>query len=377
MARSANSSLRPRTLAATLALGFVALAPGACGLDRSGLEGNFPPPPFDAEFETIEITTTGGQSGAGGIGAAGSGGGVAGRDGGGGGMVGTGGGPGVGGKGVGGNVGTGGKGQGGAIGTGGNGVGGAIGTGGSGQGGTGVGGNVGTGGRGQGGMGTGGSGAGGNVNGDGGVDSGGMAGGGGQLGLGGGGAGGTGALGGAGGMATVCNPGCGPCERCTGAHTCEVDPNSLWDLAAVSATLNPVNTPPVGPSAPWDVAGEPLGGSLPDPFCELEMPSRPVPSHTETIIDTVAPDWSALTPVTGAQLNPAGSPLRAGDFMMGGQPWLLWIGDNDGGPGDATLGEMMCQINGPLTAADFRAGGFSRTNVESCSSARFKLTCRP
>ena len=44
--------------------------------------------------------------------------------------------------------------------------------------------------------------------------------------------------------------------------------------------------------------------------------------------------------------------------------------------GDATLGEMMCTINGPLTAADFRGGVFSRSAVESCLSVSFKLTCR-
>jgi hypothetical protein len=356
MARSAKFPHRPRTLAATLALGLAALAPGACGLDRSGLEGELPPPTIDAYFETIEITATGGNSGTGGD-SMGSGG----ADGSGG-MVGSGGSLGVGGNGVGGTFGTGGKG-----------VGGTFGTGGSGQGGMGIGGS-GSGGKGQGGMGIGGSGSGGTV--DGGVGSGGTTGVGGQIGVGGRGAGGTMGLGGAGGGATGCNPGCAPCERCTAAGACDIDPNSLWDLTAVSATLNP-NDGPAALAAPWDVAGEPLGGALPDPFCQLEIPSRQSVSHTDTIIDTVTPDWSALTPATGAQLNPAGAPLRAGDFMVGGLSWLLWIGDNDGGLGDATLGETMCQINGPLTSADFRAGGWTTTNVESCISAKFKLTCRP
>jgi hypothetical protein len=243
----------------------------------------------------------------------------------------------------------------------------------------GIGGNVGTGGSGQGGVGVGGSGSGGNGNGDAGADSGGLIGVGGQIGVGGRGAGGTPGLGGAGGaVTTVCTPACGPCERCTAAHTCEVDPASLWDLAAVSASLNPIDPfAPAASPATWDVAGEPIGGPLPDPFCQLEIPSKQLVGRTATITDSLAPNWSALAPATSAQVNPAGTPLRAGDLMAGGQPWLLWIGDDDVGVEGVTLGEMMCQISGPLTTADFHAGGFTRTNVESCFSATFKLTCRP
>ncbi|HET6147953.1 MAG TPA: hypothetical protein VFH68_10520 [Polyangia bacterium] len=211
---------------------------------------------------------------------------------------------------------------------------------------------------------------------------------GGGMGIGGDGAGGDsvgagGAPGGTGGATGIggapCQT-CAACERCTAAGTCEVDPESHWDLSVVSATLNqtdPYNTPAQG--LDWDLDLEPVGGPLPDPFCELDqlvMSSVRVVGQARALTDTVTPNWSTALAPDRPLLHPAGAPIRAGDLMPGGPAWLIWIGDDDGGSLFPS-GETMCQIEGPLTAIDFRAGGFVRSNVASCLSATFKLTCHP
>jgi hypothetical protein len=181
---------------------------------------------------------------------------------------------------------------------------------------------------------------------------------------------------GAGGATGVCSPACGPCEICTAAGACDVDPNSTWDLAAIAAALNPVD--PGNQIAPntWDVPTEPIEGPNPDPFCELDMPPpTTVIGQTATIPNTLAPIWSALVGPNPGLLNPPQAPLRAGDLLAGGKPWILFIGDDDAGILFPS-GETMCTINGPLLPSDFRAGGFMRTNIGSCFSASFKLTCR-
>jgi hypothetical protein len=343
-------------LAVPVAVALLGSTLAGCGLDRSGLEGTFggggSPSNVDAAFETITIIAEDGRTGAGG---AASEGGAGGDD------LDDGGQPGSGGSGSGGVSGGG---------AGGTGVGGATGVGGQpGVGGTmGVGGRIGTGGAGVGGMGTGGMGTGG-------CNSLTCP---------------TGCC-----MGSTCVPTptaqrcgragvqcqtCAPCERCSGAGACEVDPESHWDLSAVSAILNaadPHNKPNDGTD--WDLEQEPVGGPLPDPFCELDQfvaSSVQVVGQAPALIDTITPNWSAALAPERPLLHPEAAPIRAGDLMPGGPAWLIWIGDDDGGSLFPS-GETVCQIDGPLTTADFRAGGFMRNNVDSCASATFKLTCHP
>ena len=108
-------------------------------------------------------------------------------------------------------------------------------------------------------------------NADGGTD----AGAGGTPGVGGSGTGGMGMGGapGVGGMGPppVCMPACGPCQRCTANHTCEVDPASTWDLAAVSAAVMSDDPNVQGAVKNWDQPSGEIGGVLPDPFVELDF----------------------------------------------------------------------------------------------------------
>jgi hypothetical protein len=166
---------------------------------------------------------------------------------------------------------------------------------------------------------------------------------------------------------------CDACERCSTAGSCELDPSSHWEMSATSASLNKIDPWDTFPATAWDLPNEQFGGSRPDPFVQLEMPSNSPIGVTATIIDNLTPNWAGLTPATGSLLQPAGTTLRAADLLPGGQPWLVWVGDDDG----ANLGELMCEIDGPIDAAAFKAGGFTRSNVASCLSLSIKLACKP
>lgn len=357
-------------------VGVVVLALGGCGLDRTGLEhvllpgvgGN--PGNGDAAADRIvvgsggsggSIVGTGGESGAGGgIVVDGTGGKIdgGGMNGAGGMIAGSGGIIGTGGTivGTGGMAGSGGMiaGSGGMIGTGGT----IAGTGGSADGGTG--GAVGD-------AGTGGTGLGGSP---------GMGG----MGMGGMGVAGAPGVGGAG--APVCPTPCGPCQRCGASHSCEVDPASTWDVSAIAASINPVdpNVKASNATKDWDVdTGGEIGGSQPDPFVELDYLSTAVMpiGHTTPITDTLLPNWGALMGPAAALLNPMNAPVHASDLMAGGKSWLITVFDDDVDTAVGPFGEIICDINGPLTSADFINGGFTRVNVDSCFSVSIKLTCHP
>ncbi len=191
--------------------------------------------------------------------------------------------------------------------------------------------------------------------------------------------GGAPGLGGAGG-ATVCAPACGPCQRCTASHTCEVDPASTWDLAAISASLKSTDPHVQSPDPPnWDLPSGEIGGILPDPFVELDILSTAITpiGHSAVIVDSLLPNWGALMPPTQALLNPMAAPLHASDLMAGGKNWLITVFDDDVDTASGSFGETMCEVNGPLTSADFVNGGFTRTNVDSCVSISIKLSCHP
>jgi hypothetical protein len=126
-----------------------------------------------------------------------------------------------------------------------------------------------------------------------------------------------------------------------------------------------------------------IGDILPDPFVELDVlmpqttnPITPI-GHTAVIVDTLVPNWGALTPASAAMLNPPGTPVRASDLMAGGKNWLISVFDDDIDTASGPFGETMCQIKGPLTASDFAIGNFTRTNTASCISITIKLTCHP
>jgi len=192
---------------------------------------------------------------------------------------------------------------------------------------------------------------------------------------------GTGGTPGAGGMGPppVCMPACGPCQRCSASRTCELDPASTWDLAAVSAAVMPNDPNVSGTMKPWDLPSGEIGGALPDPFVELDFLTNAIlpVGHTMPIIDTLLPNWGALMPPTQALINPPGSPVRASDLLAGGRDWQIVVSDDDIDTATGPFGEEICPVFGPLTPADFLNGGFTRTNVESCFSISIKLTCRP
>jgi hypothetical protein len=183
--------------------------------------------------------------------------------------------------------------------------------------------------------------------------------------------------------AQQCGPGgqacqsCGACQRCSATGACEIDPNSHWAMAAASAVLSAIDPNDVAPATAWDLPGEKFGGSRPDPFCQLEMPPSSGVGVTATINDSLTPNWGGLTTPAAAMLHPAGTTLRAGDLLPGGMPWLIWVGDDDGVVSGQSVGELMCELDGPIDAAAFQAGGFTRTNLGACASVTIKLSCQP
>lgn len=155
---------------------------------------------------------------------------------------------------------------------------------------------------------------------------------------------------------------CGACRRCSTAGACELDPASHWQMSAVSAQVKP--TFPDGSA--WDINRQPFGGKQPDPFAQFEMPIGSAIGWTSTLVDTTMPVWNE-------QLHPTGTALIARDLLPGGQAWQIWVGDEDANG----QGEVICELNGPITPADFLAGGFTRSNVESCISVQIALACLP
>jgi hypothetical protein len=148
----------------------------------------------------------------------------------------------------------------------------------------------------------------------------------------------------------------------TGA--CELDPESHWQLSAVSAVLNAMA--PFGNGRPWDPQPGNVGGPLPDPFAVFEIPLPTVVGTTSTIMDTTNPMWKQ-------PLLPPGTAIPAGDLLPGGAQWKIWIGDEDANQ----QAQVMCDLNGPIVAGDFAAGGFTRMNAGSCYSVTIGLTCIP
>ena len=119
----------------------------------------------------------------------------------------------------------------------------------------------------------------------------------------------------------------------TANHTCELDPASTWDLAAISAAVSPM-IPTCRPpdSTNWDPPSGEIGGVLPDPFVELDFLTtrdHSDRSHRHRSSTRCCPNWGALVPATLALLNPPGSPMRASDLMAGGKNWQISVFDDD------------------------------------------------
>ena len=82
------------------------------------------------------------------------------------------------------------------------------------------------------------------------------------------------------------------CIRCPEASTCEqgecrVDPNALWNMIAISATINPLTTT----NRAWD-----SNDTLPDPYLEVEaiVNGEPLAASTSWASNTLMPEWNAV-----------------------------------------------------------------------------------
>jgi hypothetical protein len=154
---------------------------------------------------------------------------------------------------------------------------------------------------------------------------------------------------------------CAACQRCAADGLCSVDPASHWALTAGSAVLAPQKTN----GTFWDGLTGDVGGVLPDPLVQLEVPLGTFIGRTTTMTDTIIPSWNE-------SLQGSEPWLLASALLPGAEPWALSVGDQD----SDSNAELMCAID-TLTAADFSAGGFTRTNVGSCIALTIKLTCQP
>lgn len=126
----------------------------------------------------------------------------------------------------------------------------------------------------------------------------------------------------------ACGKGGGLCATCaavrvcaTTTQTCELDPNALWKVQPLSATVSSTNQ-----GSDWDV-----GGGAPDPFVSLWCPSSAASATnvTPTVMDSYAPTWS-----TG------GCVMKAKDLMSVGYAIQVWdedLSSNDPISGKGTI----------------------------------------
>ena len=154
---------------------------------------------------------------------------------------------------------------------------------------------------------------------------------------------------------------CAACERCDPEGFCGLDPASHWGLTAVSAIVDPRKLD----GSLWDEMNDDLDGVLPDPLVQLEVPRDNFIGRASAWTDTTVPDWNE-------SLQTILPSVLASALLPGAEPWLLWVGDRDSSSG----AEVMCEID-TLDAADFSAGGLTRTDVGSCIALTIRLTCQP
>jgi hypothetical protein len=161
---------------------------------------------------------------------------------------------------------------------------------------------------------------------------------------------------------------CGPCQTCTAAGSCDIDPASTWDIVCVSAKL--ASTQPNG--AAWDPSAPGPNGPLPDPFCQYERVSGLVdPSNaavTSTITDTLTPMWSQ-------NVTPAANPPTASWLLSSSTGWRLWVGDDDGCTASGCVAQEACEIDGPLPKSALETGTLVIENRASCVQLYVKFNC--
>ncbi len=126
---------------------------------------------------------------------------------------------------------------------------------------------------------------------------------------------------------------------------------------------------------PWDPHPSSSDGAQPDPFCEFEMPAGQVSPTTAGVTATL-PD--TFTPVWNTDVTPQKKGIKASDLMSSAGTWRLWVGDADGCTAkDGCVGQEICEVDQPLTAAALLTGQASYQNLMSCVSLTVKFVCAP
>jgi hypothetical protein len=162
---------------------------------------------------------------------------------------------------------------------------------------------------------------------------------------------------------------CGPCQLCSGAGQCAIDPSSQWTIAAHSARVT-LSAPNGGA---WDPPRGDLGGAAPDLFCEYENPVNAVTPTTAGVTSTVIDAYSATWDQT---ITPAGMTVSASTLMAARPAWRIWVGDEDcSTPNNCTAGQVACSYQQPIGAATLMSGALSISNLQSCVSLDLQFTC--
>jgi hypothetical protein len=164
---------------------------------------------------------------------------------------------------------------------------------------------------------------------------------------------------------------CGPCQLCSAAGQCAIDPNSQWTIVAQSAQVT--HSPPAGGS--WDAARGDLGGNLPDLFCEYENPAGDITPTTAGVTSTVTDAYSASWNET---ITPPGVTVSASALMAAKPAWRIWVGDEDcsnAAGTNCTSGQTACSYQKPISAADLLSGSLTLSNVQSCVSLDLGFVC--
>lgn len=138
---------------------------------------------------------------------------------------------------------------------------------------------------------------------------------------------------------------------CKADQTCGVDPNSMWRVQPISATVRSTDSGGVA----WDA----LGGA-PDPFCNLYCPGNAttVTSSTSAPQDTFTPTWSS-----------GGCVLKASELMTLG--FGIAVYDEDVSSNDTISGAGVIRA----TEADLLAGRIDGiTNNSTLTTLSVSLT---
>jgi hypothetical protein len=108
---------------------------------------------------------------------------------------------------------------------------------------------------------------------------------------------------------------CASLEVCRADQTCGIDPQSIWTVQPVSATVTTMNG-----TADWD-----LGGGAPDPYVDTWCPSDAgTPSTTPVVTNSFTPTWSTGgCSTTAKELLSKGYGVDAFDDDVGSAPDLI------------------------------------------------------